>query len=214
MRFDKRKTRIQRIANIAKIDRRARKLYSGSGFSASTWGHQATSLPDNIILKMERDAISCSGITPAGRCRTIGLIVSYGIMGTPKARVARESITAWFQILKNLNSKEMGDLRKAWDKASIALTNDPKMKNVHGFMSNIIMILLRAKWIPTNMFKWKDPRGVCWTMSGVNHSPEIVAAAIIRDLLSLDLKVAEKHYNGKGMGAGKHYNATIRNIRK
>ena len=191
-RFNKRKHRITNIKNVAKIDRRARKLYTGSGFfSASTWGHQATSLPDQTILQMERDAIACSGITPAGRCRTLGLMVAYGIMGSPKARIVREAITAWFQILKSCDSKTIGDLRVAWNKARDVIENDKKMKNVHGFMSNIIWILFKAKWLPISMFKWKDPRGTFWTMSGVNHSPSIVAAAIVRDLFDLDLKLAE-----------------------
>ena len=116
-RFQKRKHRFGLIRKIAKISRKARKLYTGSGFSAATWGHQGSSLSDSHMIELERDALACTGIKPAGRCRAIGLFVAFGLQGTPRSRIVRETVKAWFELLRQLNSKLLGDLKKAWNKA-------------------------------------------------------------------------------------------------
>ena len=88
-RFLKAKHMISKISQLAQISRQARKLFSGSGYAASTWGHQASGLSDSHILNLERSALSCTGIKAPGRCRTFALIISYGLLGTPRARFIR-----------------------------------------------------------------------------------------------------------------------------
>ncbi len=41
------------------------------------------------MLGLERDALASTGISPAGRCRTLALAVSFGVLGTPRARIIR-----------------------------------------------------------------------------------------------------------------------------
>ena len=54
------------------------------------------------------------------------------------------------------------------------------MNNVRGIMSNLISLLLRAGWSPTNLFNWQDADGCTWTMAGVRVSPDNVAAPITK----------------------------------
>jgi len=68
--------RKNRINQIAKINRRAKILYTGSAFPAETWGHQASGLSPSHVLAIERDAMRCTGIG-IGYCRTIALRVYF-----------------------------------------------------------------------------------------------------------------------------------------
>ena len=108
-RLKKVKSRILKIKHIAKVSRMAKKLFTGAPFSAATWGHQQCGFSPNQVVQLERDALACSGL-PRGRCRTISLVVIYGVHGTPIARIIRETVTAWFQLVPN----SLEDLREAW----------------------------------------------------------------------------------------------------
>ncbi len=113
-RFDKTRKRITKTKQLASISRKARKLYSGSGFAASTWGHQAAGVSDSHVRALERDALACTGIRPEGRCRTIALMISYGLLGTPKSRIIRETIKAWIDVLKLSSDSLINDINLAW----------------------------------------------------------------------------------------------------
>ena len=76
---------MSRIANVAKHTRKARKLFTGSGFSVARWGHQSSSLADSSMVELERGARASTGIKPAGRCRTIALVVAVGLEGIPRS---------------------------------------------------------------------------------------------------------------------------------
>ncbi len=77
-RSDKAKPRIQRIRALAKSFKVARKLYSGSGFSSSTWGHQATGYSKSEIINMEnRGHIVLASIIKVG----VGLLLYVSAMG-------------------------------------------------------------------------------------------------------------------------------------
>ena len=67
----------------------------------ATWGHQAAAISDSKTVELEKDALACSGINPAGRCRTLALPTAYGVLGTPRARIYREILRAWFDIIRN-----------------------------------------------------------------------------------------------------------------
>ena len=68
-----------------------------------TWGHQAVGLSNFQVLNLERRALACSGIKAAGRCRTIGVVVAYGLLGTPVARVIRETLVAWCDLINMID---------------------------------------------------------------------------------------------------------------
>ena len=83
----------------------------------ATWGHQAAAISDSKIVEVEKDALACSGINPAGRCRTLALTTAYGILGTPGARIYRETLRAWFDIIRNSSEEAHNQIRFAWGKA-------------------------------------------------------------------------------------------------
>ena len=160
-------------------------------------------------MELERDALACSGIKSAGRCRALALVAAYGVQGTPRARIVRETIRAWFDLLRICDAKILSDLRVAWFKALHTLNEDNHEKHIHGIMTNLISLLLKAKWTPKNMLCWIAANGDTWVMSGTEVAPDVVAAAINKDLFSIELERAAQHYNGKGLGDGIHYDATV-----
>lgn len=143
--------------------------------------------------------MACSGLKPGGSCRAIALAAVYGVLGTPGARLL---IRVWFQRLGTCDSKE--DLRDAWSKAVEHFKTNYNHKDIKGVMTNLIALLMRAGWVPVNMFCWKDSAGSTWTMGGIKVSPDTLAAAVIKDLFLLELRRARHHYNGKGIRDGIH----------
>ncbi len=210
----KAKHRIKKIAKIARISRKARKLFSGSAFSAATWGHQASGFSDSRISALESDALACTGINPSGRCRTIALAISYGILGTPRARIIRETVQAWIQLIKKASPDFILDVRVAWSRATNFLHSHPSpITQVRGILSNMIYIILSCKWDPISFNVWKDEDGDIWALTGGTVSPNVVASALIKSHFRLNLRRASSHYNGLGMYDGIDYHATMAVIR-
>jgi len=214
-RLAKSANRIKKISKIAKISRRARRLFTGSAFTMATWGHQAAGLSSSQVIQLERDALSCSGITTAGRCRTTALLVAYGINGTPQARIVRETIRDWFGMLRQAHSvpNMINDIRVAWARAKQHVIDNNNISCVKGIMSNVIYILNQAKWVPRTFDCWEDPQGSAWIIKDYKTAPDIVAAAITRSYLEVDLPRAAQHYNGLGMQEGIDADNTIRYLR-
>ena len=157
-------TRMLKIASIANTSRRARVLFSGSGFPATAYGHQGCGLTKSAIENLERQAANCTGITRSGRCRTLALTVSYGKYGTPHARVIYETIIAWFSTLKShlsLSKSNHLDILRTWPIARETLLEGRKgvsFSNVatRGLMSNVISILSNLGLGPIAYNVWED----------------------------------------------------------
>jgi len=209
LRDNKSKVRRSHICKLAKISRKARRLFSGSAFAMSTWGHQASAIADTSILNLERDALGSTGIPAPGRCRALALVCAFGVLGTPRARIIRETMSAWFKLVLDLNSVELYNLRCAWGKAKLAIRGNTCVSQVLGLMSNVIYILVKAGWEPFAYNLWTDDEGATWTMTSRLFSPNIVSAALAKSYLALDLRRAETHYNGQGIKNGIDFEATL-----
>ena len=143
-RFAKVKKRILKIKSIAKISKMAKKLYTGSAFAASTWGHQCCGVTPAENLTLKREALACSGIPAAGRCRLTSLIIIHGMHGNPHARIVRESVKAWFYILgKKVIPSEHLDTAWARTRRLLASSRHPHQL-VSSIMSDMINILYSA----------------------------------------------------------------------
>ncbi len=113
------KKRIDTICRIAKINRKAGVLFSGSQFSAFTWGHQVVVLAQTQIDSLKKRGALSTRIHEAGRCRTWALFVGFGRRGHPMARILKELFGEWFQTLKLYcgDSDQFIMASKAWDQA-------------------------------------------------------------------------------------------------
>ena len=101
-RFNKNKGRRLKIIKIARIARAARKLFSGSGYAASTWGHQIQTILPEQLSEIERHAASAAGIDTGGRCRFIALCCAYNNRGHPVARIIRDVFVSYFDVLREI----------------------------------------------------------------------------------------------------------------
>ena len=197
-RFIKTRERIQKNKQIANISRMAKKLYAGSCFSASTWGHQSAGVTTNEMIAIERNALACSGVSPRGRCRLVSLSVIYGPGGTPQARIVKDTLKVWFQVLA-LNPVDANHLNQAWAKARRFLYTQKKpQQHVLSIMSNVITILISAKWMPYSPNRWGDPKGDHWLIDPEANC-QVVSTAIIKDLHDMQLQRALGHYDGSGI---------------
>ena len=179
------KSRLMKIQSIAKISRRARILFSGSGLPAATFGHAACGLSRAQIESLEMQAANCSGITKPGRCRTLALVLAYGRYGTPLARIIHETTTAWFNTLCDYLSRGNHiDVIRAWSKAHKTLKNSRKNAEysnagTRGLMSNVISMLLNLGWYPTAYNVWEDPVTGTWTLTDASVAPHLVIRKLI-----------------------------------
>ena len=163
------------------------------------------------IISLERDAVASTGIKPKGRCRLMALLACFGLHGTPRARIIRELLRSWFQILRGLSQQESLDTRVAWAKAKQHILNDNvSIKNVRGIMSNVIYTLLKAKWDPSTFNCWKSPEGTIWAIVDFKVSPDVVAGAVTKSYFDNQLVSASQHFDGLGMGDGIDVDATLR----
>ena len=99
---------METITRLATINRKARKLFTGSAFAMATWGHQASAISEAKMLGLEREALACSGINPAGRCRTVAFVPGCA-QGTPRSRVVHEPVRAWFSLLRHSTTQIIND---------------------------------------------------------------------------------------------------------
>jgi len=67
--FDGAKARNNKILALSKISRNARKLFSGSGFPASVWGHPACGLSLSLLTQLARRAANSTGINQGTKKR-------------------------------------------------------------------------------------------------------------------------------------------------
>ena len=215
-RIGKVRNRIAKIKNIAKVSRLARKLYTGSAFSAATWGNEVAGLSPNQVVVLERQALACTGITAAGRCRRTSLVVAYGLLSTPHARIIIQTIKTWFEILQLWNLSEVSsasDISQAWAIARRKIHASSKpVKCVQGILSNVIFILFQANWVPYAPNLWIDPNGTHWKLDP-SVSSFAVSAQITKDTHASQLSEAAQHYDGKGIQEGINWDITLRHIR-
>lgn len=116
------------IYKIAQISRRAHVLFSGAGFSKSTWGHQTSALSYTEWSQIEVAAANAAGFK-AGRCRYSALCVAYGPEGHSFARGLKELFILWFKLLMPLINRQhiiLEKLDESWSKIYIEPTTNEK----------------------------------------------------------------------------------------
>ena len=222
-------TKISRnkICKIANISRMARKLFQGSAYSATTWGHQESGYPEHLLLQLEVDAAKATGITPQGRCRFISLCVAYGPRGHPRARIIKDTLANWFQLVRlKTDQKDIDDLRVAWARVKdgtifeynkrgheeISRRISDASRKVIGIMSNVILLLISLGWNPIASNVWKDPQGELWVSGSgeKSKSDHVIIYAVIDSSNSIQLQRASKHHHGIGIQYGIDWAITLR----
>ena len=188
-----------KISNIARICRKARQLLNGSAFSAPPYGHSGSALSSSEAIQLERDALATIGSKCSGRCRALGLLVTFGVLGTPRARIIRETVRARFKLLGDSTEIETPEIHLARSKAKNKLIqSDGSVRDVHGNLSNMCYIVYHAKWIPISFNLWNDNGGARWELADWSVSPDAVSSAIVHAYFKLSLVAASGHVMVKG----------------
>lgn len=143
----------QKIALIAKGSKKTANLFKASAFPAATWGHPSCGISPFQLQSLERSALACSGMAKRGMCRATALISHFGPAGHPTARIIRETVFAWFDVLKQaIKIGKLLDIQTAWRRVYKFLVSKQYPNNhIKGIMSNIITI-----WITPYPFWLKD----------------------------------------------------------
>ena len=202
------KSRISKTIRISKIHRAGRKLFSGSCFAASTWGHQSCGFSITALESLERQAAKCTGIKPEGRCRFTCLVLGYGWKSHPKARILRETFTYHFKLLASLRvSGEFQDAIYAWNKAKLVFENSSNTQAIntsciHGPITVVIAYLRYLGWDPFGLNVWIDHNKDKWILDDTSRSPEAVISAFLERSNFWDQQTAALYYCGNGIDLG------------
>ena len=205
----------------------ARKLFQGSAYASATWGHQGSGCPEHMLLELEVDAAKATGITPQGRCRFTSVCVAYGPRGHPRARIIKETLANWFQLVQiKTDQNDTNELRAAWARVKDGILNEynkvehadddkrrtSAAKLVVGILSNVVLLLVSLGWDPMAFNVWTDPQKELW-VSGQNEkskSDNVIIYAIADSSNFKQLQRASKHYNGKGIEHGIDWATTLK----
>ena len=103
------------------------------------------------LNKLEKDGALSSGIHAAGRCRYWALVVAYGPRGHPIARMIRDILIEWFEVLKSIEDPVVIEhISKAFHISKIKLRgkHNVQITSKHWLMCNVITWLFRLGWEP------------------------------------------------------------------
>ena len=135
-------------------------------------------------------------------------------MGTPQARIIRETINYWFPIARALvNNGKLVKLVTAWEKAYRSIKRESPDRAIKGFISNLIRLLKKLNWDPVYYDFWKDPQGNWWKMDNASSSTNILANELVRAADRTNIARAAQFYNGTGMHEGIEWDISLSLVR-
>ena len=90
---------------------------------------------------------SSTGITASQPCTFVAILCAFGERGDPYLRVARETLTAWFQFLNHIWDTPLLELLKqAWPKIRDRVRASSNVSAVRGLASNVVYLLKQFDW--------------------------------------------------------------------
>ena len=202
-RLEKVHPRSTKVKNIAKTNKLSKTLYKGSVYPASTYGHSAAGIPPSVMNHLEKEALACCGATKPGRCRTTSLIVNFGLLHNPYAKIVSETVSNWFGVLnKAFRRGKVPAVSKAWFKAYQDINEQRyPARQCKGIMSNMIVCLSEAGWSPKFFNNWFARNGDEYKLN-FSVSPKLISKLVIEDHFSQELVKAAEGYQAKGMQNG------------
>lgn len=199
------------MAQLAKLSRRTRVLFSGAGFSKSTWGFQTAGLSFAHWVKIEVAAANAAGFNQ-GRCRYSSLCIAYGENGHPFVRAIRELFVLWFKLIIPLvktKDKFLDELSVAWQLIKAQVNPDDKqitfkdsLIKVQGVVSQVVVFLYCLGWDPVRFDKWVSPAKESWQFLQIGDNPFPIGDMIkelTKSYHAQQTVLARKHYDGASL---------------
>ena len=159
-----------KVSSLAKVTRRARKLFTSGVYPQATWGHECIGFSPTQSKALRRMCANSTGVASAGRCCTTTIFVSFGRRGGPLQRAMKETITEWFELLLLLDTPLLiAQLNFAWAKAKTIIVDQtickskPKISKVYGVITNVLYLLYLYGWVPHRYNVWSAPNGEQWS---------------------------------------------------
>ena len=206
--------RVRGIIKLSRISPLARRLYSGSGFAASTWGQVTRLYSSSNLLQVERDAANATGIHVYGRNLFFTNVVAYGVYGHPIARIFRELIQSHFQVYSTIVPDRITAMqyRRAWSTIYSAVQSKfsqggQVLAQSTGPVFNLIYLLRSVGWDPVLPDLWNH-EGDTYVYSP-NTSTKLITKAVIDSLNHLGLQSLDASFCGLGSIGGICYHTTL-----
>jgi len=220
-RIQKSKGTLNRIYRIAKVTRRARVLFSGAGYSKSTWGQQASAITLQEWSKIEVAAVNAASFGK-GRCRYSALCIAYGPEGQPFTRAIKETFILWFKLILPLikqNSPILIHIEESWNQIykdmklqDTKITLEKGLARADGIAAHITVILYSLQWKPIQYDTWEDPQGNTWQLHADFDRPfpmMTVIHAIIDSYHEYMAPNAAKHFDGASITGAIAWETTL-----
>ncbi len=148
-----------------------------AGLSKATWGQAAAGLSPSQVDKLRTDMAQATGINQAGRCRTMAILIGFGLRQDPKVKLLRDTANMWIDLWRD-HPGLRADMRFAWRQAHAAIvTGSGKVQwhRVTGPVSATIASLTSQGWTVTTPEVWQDPHGDRWNIGNDGTKAEVEA---------------------------------------
>ena len=108
-----------------------------------------------------------TGINQPGRCRTMAILLAYGLRQDPAVKLARDTVMLWIELWRE-HPKVRADARHSWRKLHQELVVEGKVKwhLVTGPLSATVATMTTLGWSVMCPELWTDPSGAQWAIGG------------------------------------------------
>lgn len=208
-------------------------MFSGAGYSKSTWGQQASAITMQEWSKLEVAAVNAAGFGK-GRCRYSALCIAYGPTSQPFTRAIKETFILWFDLILPLIKQQnqiIEHIEESWFKIykdmkqqDEKITLEKGLARADGIAAHIqhmgrsqsqyntTQSLGSLNWNPIQYNTWEDPKGNTWILKADPDKPFpmiTVIHAIIDSYHEYMVPTLTKHFEGGSITGAIDWDTTL-----
>ena len=148
--------RSARIAQLAKVNQKAKKLFPTGLKPSVMWGCTNMGFSKNSMELLRTQAARCTGSFDPGCCKTTTLALNFGEFADPFVKFTSEVVIEWLRLLRE-DRIPLGRVRAAWHHALSRLQGRNLWGNVTGPVSCTIAALQQIGWRAPQPDRWGFP---------------------------------------------------------
>ena len=136
-----------------------------SGLAKAAWGQAGQGMSPTEVSKLRSAMAGATGINQPGRCRTMAILLAYGLRQDHAVKLACDTVTLWIDLWRE-HPEVRADARHYWRNLHQELVVDGKViwHLVTGPLSATIATMTSLGWSVQFAELWADPAGAQWAL--------------------------------------------------
>ena len=156
-RLKKAQVRGARVKRLARVDKKARKLYSTGLQPVAAYGAVATGLTHSKVEQLRTLAVDACGL-PSGRCKTTALSLAFGEEGDPAVAMRTLILKDWIAFWRGASTSLRASLRHYWARMLPSWAKPYRWSRVRGPCGVVAATLFDVDWSPAAPDVWYPPQ--------------------------------------------------------